>query len=538
MAVRRPFSWFRLDTATIALSLLLLIAAVAVQIVSDHRSAMDRAVATAETDARLIAEHANVVFRTADRTIQATIDYIGDRPLDEIESSPEFPKILRLLASDLISGGSISVFDREGRLLQTTSPSTKPGDSFGDREYFQALASGAPFYIGRVAAGRMTGSPVVILGRPIGTGAAFRGAVIVGMRASYFSDFYASVQLGPNSSVTLMRNDGVLLVRNPPAPIESRALIAPTIPADADQMINIGPSSIDRTERIAAMRRVPGQPLIINTAGAIEDFLAGWRRRSIAFGGFALLAIGLLSGMGFAALRATDHERAALQETRKLSGELGIALERERMMRRELLHRTKNNLAMMMAMLKAEGRHPNADRDSFVATANRISALAFAQEFLDHTTGGGDIDCAVYLGKIAHALGNAEVHRKVKLNLALESITLPAERAQALGLIVNELMTNSIKYAFVGRTSGTITLKLRTAGDEVLFDYEDDGPGFRGKARADSQGLRLISALCGTLQAQYAMSGVGGMHFTLSFPRSGEPLVGGPESASRAAAGA
>ncbi|HTI87995.1 MAG TPA: sensor histidine kinase, partial [Alphaproteobacteria bacterium] len=279
-------------------------------------------------------------------------------------------------------------------------------------------------------------------------------------------------------------------------------------------------------------------PLIVSAALSSDVALAPWLRRSIALGGFAALAIGLLGAMALMALRASDHERVALQETRKLTDELGIALERERMMRRELLHRTKNNLAMMTAMLKAEGRQPNADRGSFMATANRISALAFAQESLDNATGAGDIDCAVYLGKIACALGNAEAHRKLKLNLGLESITLPPERAQALGLIVNELMTNSIKYAFVGRTSGTITLKLRTDGDDVLFDYEDDGRGFRGEARADSQGLRLIAALCGTLRARHAISGAGGMHFTLSFARGGETVVGGPEPSATAAAGA
>jgi two-component sensor histidine kinase len=530
----RPTSLLcRLDTLTLALSLLLILGAVIVQIVTDRRSALNAAVAAADTDARLIREHANVVFRTANRLIDGVIAEIGDRSIAEVAGSDEMRKVLSEFANDLIDGGAVGILDRDGTLMLTTSPSAPVGTNFADRVYFQAVAGGAPFTFGRIASGRTSGEPIVILAKPIGIGAAFRGAVMVGMRAAYFAEFYASIALGPKSSIAILRDDGLVLAREPTAAEEARAQIAPTMPVDRDHMISIGPSSIDRTERIAAMRRVPGQPLIVSAALSLEEVLAPWRRRSIALGGLAALVLALLGSTGYVALRADARERAALQEARKLSQELAVSLQREQVMRRELVHRTKNNLAMMIAMLRVEARHPNAGSDSFAATANRITALALAQQSLDHS-GSGDMNCAEYLGNIAYALADAEPDHKVKLRLALESIALPAQRAQALGLIANELMTNSIKYAFVGRTSGTVTQRLRIVGREVVFEYEDDGPGFTGEPRADSQGLRLISGLCSTLKAQHTISGVGGLRFRLSFPRKGETLTGDVMPATRA----
>ncbi|MGE5540325.1 MAG: sensor histidine kinase [Gemmatimonas sp.] len=536
---RLRLSLFRLEALIIALSLALLAAAVAGQIVSDHRSAMAAAVVTAETDARLITEHAKIVFRTADRMIENTIESIGDRSMDEVAIATDLPRALAEYASDLVDGGSVWIADRDGTLVISTSQSALPGTSLADRDYFRAIAAGAPYYIGPVASGLVSGSRIIVISRPIRSAdGVFRGAVAVAIQARYFAEFYRSIGLGAQSSVAIVRDDGAVLAREPPASGEARARIVATMPPDLDHMVNIGPSSVDRADRIAAFRRVPGHPLIVSAALSTESVLAPWRRRSLALGGFAVIAIALLGSFGFVAVRAGSRERAALEESRKLSEELAVSLQRERMMRSELLHRTKNNLAMMIAMLNVESRRPNVDAAAFVATANRISALALAQQSLDHASATGEIDCAEYLGKIATVLANAEPHGKVRLSLALEPITLPAERAQALGLIANELMTNSIKYAFRDRPTGTVTLRLRADGDLVTFEYADDGPGFEAEARQDSKGLRLVSALCETLGARYTITGSGGVRFRLSFPRAGEARVGGPEPSVRRAAGA
>src|SRR5262249_33443086 len=143
--------------------------------------------------------------------------------------------------------------------------------------------------------------------------------------------------------------------------------------------------------------------------------LEPWRQRSIALGGLSLLVIGLLGAMAFVALRASGRERAALRDTRVLSNGLAVALRREQTLRSELLHRTKNNLSMMIAMLQIEGRRPHVDRGAFVDTANRIRALALAQQSLDHAA-EGNIECAEYLGNIARVLADAEPHGRVRLS--------------------------------------------------------------------------------------------------------------------------
>ena len=96
-------------------------------------------------------------------------------------------------------------------------------------------------------------------------------------------------------------------------------------------------------------------------------------------------------------------------------------------------------------------------------------------------------------------LAHGEVSSKVSLQLQLEPVFLPVDMAIPCGLILNELATNSLKHAFVGRNRGTIDIQLTRAGNEsVRLLFRDDGwglPAGLDLQAAESLGLRLIRML-------------------------------------------
>lgn len=509
----------RLEALIIAAAVLFLAVVIGAAIKIDYDGAMERGVARADTEARLIAEHASLVFRLSNRAIERTLSAIGNTPLPQIADTPEKWSRFSYIAQDLAEDGSIWIIDRDGNLVFTSATFAPPPLSFADREYFQAHAEGDDYHIGRVQTGKLTGTPFFSVSRRIETAGTFAGVVLVTVRPNYFADFYASLDLGPKSSIAMLRNDGALLARAPAATEEARGRIAQSMPASARRAVSIGPSSVDQEERIAVLRRVPGQPVIVSAALSRETVLAPWRRRTLALVGFAVAATALLTLLFVVSIRAHRQEQAALAEAQRLSDQLTDALARERMMRSELAHRTKNNLALMIAMLNVESRRAEGHHNqAFEATAGRIRALALTQQLLDHPGAGGQLECSEYLRKIASVLIDAETTRRIELKLSLEPISLPAEKAQALGLIANELLTNTLKYAFKDRLTGTVGLSLHASDGRMLFVYSDDGSGFSGRSRKDSKGMRLIGALANTLGATYTISGTDGVHFELAFP--------------------
>ena len=150
----------------------------------------------------------------------------------------------------------------------------------------------------------------------------------------------------------------------------------------------------------------------------------------------------------------------------------------------ELQHRVKNNLQMITALIRMEARHAangdgNADDDQRLSRlAGRINALAVLYEALSHNATDDALDLGAYLGQIAAAIMQAHATAGVRLDMKIDSWPVSVNVAMPAGLVVNEVLTNALKHAFVGRDTGTIKLHSLIDDNGCYITIADDGIGF------------------------------------------------------------
>jgi PAS domain S-box-containing protein len=159
--------------------------------------------------------------------------------------------------------------------------------------------------------------------------------------------------------------------------------------------------------------------------------------------------------------------------------ELERLIEEKDVLLRELQHRVKNNLQMITALIRLEARNlPDDSTGSrFDRLAGRIEALALLYRSLSDDIDAESIDLGVYLSEIASAVMRAHAPEGIRLDLKVDTWPVSVNVAMPTGLVVNELLTNALKHAFVGRDGGTITLHslVEAGGCRVLV--ADDGVG-------------------------------------------------------------
>lgn len=149
----------------------------------------------------------------------------------------------------------------------------------------------------------------------------------------------------------------------------------------------------------------------------------------------------------------------------------------------ELQHRVKNNLQMITALIRMEARNVADDEtgERFDRLAGRINSLALLYDLLN-AKGADDVvddgvDLGVYISKIASSVMEAHAVEGIRLDLSVDTWPCSINVAMPTGLVVNELMTNALKHAFVGRDGGLITISslVDDSGCRVIF--ADNGVG-------------------------------------------------------------
>lgn len=146
---------------------------------------------------------------------------------------------------------------------------------------------------------------------------------------------------------------------------------------------------------------------------------------------------------------------------------------------RELQHRVKNNLQMITALIRMEARNvaDDATGERFDRLAGRINSLALLYDLLNAEGADNGVDLGVYVSKIASSVMEAHAVDGVRLELSVDTWLCSINVAMPTGLVVNELMTNALKHAFIGRDGGIITISSLVDDSGCRVIVSDNGVG-------------------------------------------------------------
>ena len=213
---------------------------------------------------------------------------------------------------------------------------------------------------------------------------------------------------------------------------------------------------------------------------------------------------------------------AAVDRFQTMQGLKGLVAEKERLLR-ELQHRVKNNLQMITALVNAQRRRTESveAKAELQSIAERIETLRLVHDKLCAAGEVERVDLAPYLAELSGALlkfhSDGAVH--IDLRMELERAWVAPETAVPLGMIVNEFVTNSMKYAFEGGR-GIVGVKLVTGEDGApILTLWDNGKGFAETPHGGT-GMRLINGLISQLAASAQWEGHEGARLTIRLPRA------------------
>jgi two-component sensor histidine kinase len=180
-------------------------------------------------------------------------------------------------------------------------------------------------------------------------------------------------------------------------------------------------------------------------------------------------------------LHAESRERKKV--TRALLGsekQLQALLEEKDILLREVYHRTKNNMLVIISMLELQldGIEDHRARRVFLETENRIRAMAMVHENLYMSRSLAEINLGQYLENMAGTLVDSmTIGNRISLEVICQPVKISFEQAIPLGLVVNELVTNSVKYAFPDEKKGKVRIELERQGTKTRLVVADNGIG-------------------------------------------------------------
>lgn len=209
--------------------------------------------------------------------------------------------------------------------------------------------------------------------------------------------------------------------------------------------------------------------------------------------------------------------RATFQARARRDEELAVS----RRLMGELAHRTKNNLAMVVSLLELQKRRTTSE-EIVAALDTAIGQIHSFADTYQHLSLEGNEQTAVmaggYLTGLSEKLARSFFGDQIQVRSAIEDVKLTSSVAVALGLYLNEALTNAAKYAFDESSAGTIDIRLVSQGSGWRLEIVDDGVGHAaatGLSRGNGQGTDLF-----TLFARQA-----GAHHRVEFPGQGRKLV-------------
>jgi two-component sensor histidine kinase len=295
-----------------------------------------------------------------------------------------------------------------------------------------------------------------------------------------------------------------------------------------------GLDGLETLERIMAIANAP--PVVFVTASqdssiavtALKAGAADYLVKDVQGDFIPLLQVAVNGALRQAQIKkARDDAEAEVHASRDRYA--ALAAEREVLLR-EVNHRVGNSLQIIASLLHLQA-NSSAQDDVKVALTNAMGRVAAVAQVHRRLYTSHDLKSVLlnqYLDALLEDLRrSAEGNRMSRLTLKAEPVEIDPDRAVAIGIIVNELVMNAVKYAYPD-CAGPIHVDLQAQGDDIELSIADDGVGLNAKTdpRSTGMGQRIVTAMAAKLEASVERDPAhAGTRIVLRFRRANPPAA-------------
>ena len=212
-----------------------------------------------------------------------------------------------------------------------------------------------------------------------------------------------------------------------------------------------------------------------------------------------------------------------ISEKKKSNIEIVESLKEKEILLKEIHHRVKNNLQVISSILNLQSSFVTDENtlDILQESRNRIRSMAIIHENLYRTEDFSSINFSNYLENLTtNLVSSYRIHEDVVLDLNLEDVDLVLDQAIPSGLLVNEIITNALKYAWGREVKGTISIDLCDEDGMVCLEISDDGVGLPSEfteMESDTLGLQLVTTLVEQLDGEIEVDIKKGTKYLIKF---------------------
>lgn len=460
----------------------------------------------AQSAAQIVAEDGRWMLGSAHAVLQQVAG-IAEMPADI--TAEQAARVKAAIAS-LPVEATLGLYDATGAAF-ADGRNAHLGDAVGEDDFFKALEGGGDWTISPQRPDAAGGSPVFVVAQRLGT-EQFGGVALLTISVDVLQRFWEPLNLGKESTISLIRDDGWLIARYPALPETMQLNTAAPFTSLAGQDVGAYESArspVDGIARVVAFSRIPQVGTLALASISQDAVLAGlWS--AIA------TVLWLMGPIGIALFVGSLLTARLLRQSARTQASLAAAVAHNNVLFREIHHRVKNNLQSVGSLLQMQP----IPREIKINMGQRIAAMSAVHEHIYRSNDFSTVRVKDYLQTLIENIraGSAPQVRVVE---QLEDLPVDKDAATPLGLILNEVVANAFKHAFPDGREGVITVSLARSGEsDGLLTVEDNGVGFDPAVPAKGIGRRLIAALTAQLGGQFAFTSVdgSGSRFTLSFP--------------------
>ena len=214
-----------------------------------------------------------------------------------------------------------------------------------------------------------------------------------------------------------------------------------------------------------------------------------------------------------------------ISEKKTASIKIISSLKEKEILLKEIHHRVKNNLQVISSILNLQSSYVNDEKTLAILqeSRNRVRTMAIIHENLYRTENFSSITFSEYIDNLtSNLISSYRINTEVVLKKELEDVQIVLDQAIPCGLILNEIITNSLKYAWDVTEKGTIFISLKEINEVVFIEISDDGIGlpfdFKNPT-TDTLGLQLVSTLIDQLDGEINVDTQNGTKYLINFDK-------------------